>query len=402
MTRITSGIALGMLLALAGIAEAKSVSIDFTGDSPVSQGLTQVNKEADKDGDTTIAQRGGKNVAATGNTDQSRYLYLAIDPAFKQDLKTAWVTVEYFDEGTGGFKVEYDSQDDPHTAATLGDTTARTKHDTKTFTRQTWHLTNIKLAGGQEGGADLRINDRAGDDPDGAEYIAKVTVSDEDPDFVRFPYAVNKITIDGVANPAEWDGAHIVTLDRAQFGAESNWTGPEDFSGTYSFKWDEEALYIRGQVVDATPRLNTAEGGHYWNGDGMEQFLGLDDSDTEITNGFTETDFKVMIGLGQTPKWSVDRRDGNDPTDFGDMKANIGIANTSDPVGYNFEARIPWSVLNNATVTPGQRIRWHMYANNSKVDPSEQQVAMTPSGRGDLNHKLSLWYRAVLEPKPAQ
>src|SRR6266511_2381640 len=91
--RITSGIALGMLLAVAGIAEAKTVSIDFTGAAPDSQGLTQVNKEQDKDGATTVVQRGGKNVATTGNTDKSRYLYLKIDdPTFKQDLKTAWVT----------------------------------------------------------------------------------------------------------------------------------------------------------------------------------------------------------------------------------------------------------------------------------------------------------------------
>src|SRR5689334_8664005 len=107
MIRSTSGLTLGMLLVFAGLAQAKTVSIDFTGATPVEQGLKQVNAERDKDGATTIVQRGGKNVAMTGNTDASRYLYLQIDPTFKQDLKTAWVTVDYFDEGTGGFKVEY-------------------------------------------------------------------------------------------------------------------------------------------------------------------------------------------------------------------------------------------------------------------------------------------------------
>ena len=68
-------------------------------------------------------------------------------------------------------------------------------------------------------------------------------------------------------------------------GANANgggsWGGANDFSGTYSFKWDETALYLLGQVVDATPRLNDQggnTGGQYWDGDGMEQFIGLDDS----------------------------------------------------------------------------------------------------------------------------
>lgn len=99
MTRFTSGTCLGMVLALASVAEAKTVSIDFTGASPVSQGLTQVSNAQTKDGTTIIAQRGGKNVAMTGNSATNRYLYLAIDPAFKTGLKSVWLTVVYFDEG---------------------------------------------------------------------------------------------------------------------------------------------------------------------------------------------------------------------------------------------------------------------------------------------------------------
>src|SRR6266571_4738488 len=79
----------------------------LTGDTPVSQGLRQVNDKA-SDGVTTIVKKGGMNVAATGGTDAARYLYLAIDPAFKQGLKSVWVTVNYFDEGKDGFNLDYD------------------------------------------------------------------------------------------------------------------------------------------------------------------------------------------------------------------------------------------------------------------------------------------------------
>jgi len=407
---MTSGLTLGLLLAFAGLAQAKTVSIDFTGAAPDSQGLKQVNSDRTQSGATTIVQRGGKNVAMTGNTDASHYLYLQIDPAFKQDLKSAWVTVEYFDEGTDGFKLQYDGQDDAYTN-TL-DPTTRPKFDTKAFEHQTWHITNFKLAGGEEGGADLRIDDRAADDADGPEFISRVTVSDQDPDFVHFPYAVNKITLDGKADPTEWDGAYTVKLDQVLYDTANgaNWGGPNDFSGTYSFKWDESGLYLLGQVIDATPRLNDTGGqanGQYWNGDGMEQFIGLDDSNPEITDGMTDADFKVMISLGTTPQWAIADRgvfvDGNDPTDLGNIGSNIAIVNTDNPKGYVFEMRIPWNIHHSSdAVEAGQRIRWHMYANNSRELPSNQDVAMSPSGRGNLNRIMASWNRAMLDPKPTQ
>jgi len=405
MKRLAVTLSLGLILGLASFAQAKTVSIDFTGASPVSQGLNQVNN---KDGATTIVQRGGKNVATTGNSDASRYLYLQIvDPAFKQGLQHVWVTVEYFDEGKGAFKLQYDGQDDPYTT---GNPASRTKFDTRVFNRQTWHLTGFKLQGGEEGGADLRIDDRGGDDVDGAEFIATVTVSDEDPQFVHFPYAVNKIVIDGVANPAEWDGAFTVTLDKGQYDENKgvDWGGPQDFSGIYSFKWDEEALYLHGQVVDATPRLNDTGGmgnGQYWNGDGMEQYIGLDDSNPEITDGMVEgTDFKVMISLGDPPKWAIaDRgvlKEGNDPIDLGEIKNNIAIVKTDK--GYDFELRIPWNIYNKLSVKSGQRIRWEMAANNSKEIPSKQQVILQPSGRTNFNDNVSAWFRCMLDPNPVQ
>ena len=407
MTRFSWGTTLGLTLALAGFAEAKTVSIDFTGASPVSQGLTLVQN---KDGATVIAPRTDKNgitknVAMTGNTGTNHYLYLAIDPAFKQGLKSVWLTVDYFDEGKDGFAVQYDGQSDPLTGT--GTPTPRTKFNTQEFTHQTWHLTDFKLAGGQDGGADLRIDDAM----DGPESISKVTVSDADPDFVHFPYAVNKITLDGKADPAEWDGAYTVTLNRAQQDTNGGgaWTGPDDFSGTYSYKWDENALYVLGKVVDATPRLNdqgTYGAPAYWSGDGMEQYIGLDDSDPEVHDQMVaDTDFKLTISLGDTPMWASEDRgvfaDGNPTTDLGAIKDNIAIVNTDNPKGYVFEMRIPWNIHHSTDkVTAGQRIRWAMFANNSKELPSNQDVAMSPTGRDTFNKNVSAWNRAMLDPKP--
>src|SRR5262249_20087164 len=157
------GLSFGLILGLGGVAQAKSVSIDFTGATPVAQGLTQVNNSAGSDGVTTIARRGGKNVAQTGNTDASRYLSLKLDETFKHGRKSVWVSVEYFDEGKGTFTLQFDGQDDP--ATTASGPNPRTKFDSRQFRHQTWHLIGPKLQGGMTGSADLRIDDGA-DDPE--------------------------------------------------------------------------------------------------------------------------------------------------------------------------------------------------------------------------------------------
>jgi hypothetical protein len=396
MKLVAVGAALGLALAACGNANAKQVVIDFTGATPVSTGITQVNNSAGSDGVTQTEKKGTTNVAATGGTDQARYMYLALDPAFKQGLKSVWITVEYFDEGKGGFRVQYDGQDDAY--QTASDPPIGLNFDTQVIQKQTWHLVNFKLSGGQQGGADIRLDDRAGDDKDGPLYVAKVTVSDTDPDFSPIPYAVTKIVVDGKIDGAEWENAYKATVDRPQhdaFQAGTSWKSPEDFSGTYSIKWDENALYILGQVKDATPRMNDKEAPEHWNGDGAEFAIALDDSDPERTS-IIETDFKVTIGVGQTPGWTL-RHEGSD-MDIGAVGNNLAITDTTD--GYLFELQIPWSILNNAKVAPNQRIAWSMFANNSRKLPSEQQMALNPFGRTDTNRNVSGWARAVLLPKP--
>ena len=93
MKGFTAGLSLGLMLAASGMSHANTAVIDFTGAAPVASGVKQVNSERDKDGAVTIVQRGGKNVAQTGNTDTDHYLYLALDPAFKQGLKSGQISI---------------------------------------------------------------------------------------------------------------------------------------------------------------------------------------------------------------------------------------------------------------------------------------------------------------------
>jgi hypothetical protein len=69
--------------------------------------------------------------------------------------------------------------------------------------------------------------------------------------------------------------------------------------------------------------------------------------------------------------------------------------------GYLFELQIPWKLLNpDLPVKQGQRIVWYMFANNSSVDPSEQEIALGSAGRTGISSSPQGWIRAVLDPKP--
>jgi hypothetical protein len=381
---------------MAGAARANSVFIDFTGDSIVSQGLTQVNGSRGDTGFTQIVKRSNWNTAATGGSSSARYLYLKIDDSFKQNLTSVWATVTYFETGKKGFTLEFDGSKG---ATTNFPPFTRLQYDSGTFVSHIWHLSGFRLQGRQPGGADLRIND-GGTSP---VYIAKVVVSDTDPNLIHFPYATKSPTIDGKVDSGEWEGASTVKLDNPRqegFRAASKFTTPDQFSATYSFQYDENAFYILGQVVDATPRLNTIRNGvDYWNGDAIEQFLGLDDSDPERLDFKSGTDFQVMVGLGASPGWAVSDHDRPAGISLDPIGNNLALVNTTN--GYLFELQIPWKLLTpNLKVKQGQRIAWYMFADNSTRTPSQQEVALGPTGAWYAAGLPSVWIRAVLDPKP--
>jgi len=77
------------------------------------------------------------------------------------------------------------------------------------------------------------------------------------------------------------------------------------------------------------------------------------------------------------------------------------VAQRQDGAPDDFEMRIPWNIYNNNSVKAGQRIRWEMAANNSKIiGPSDQQVILQPTGRSAFNNNPSAWLRGMLDAKP--
>jgi hypothetical protein len=388
-----TALCLSLLLGVAGGASAVTATLDFT-DPTKTKDVALV---ANDDGKTTEVTEGGIKAVKTSGSDDGTvgYLYLNVTDDLFKDANTLWVRVDYFDQGEDTWHVEYDTEADPYARVASA---ARRKFDTRVWTSHTVKLINFQLQGRQDGGSDIAITDEG----DGPEIIRQVIITDEDPDKIHFPKVdpANPITIDGVKKAGEWDNALSFNLNRAEYDVigATNWGGPEDFSGIYSFKWDEKGMYVLGEVTDATPRLNDAEPPNYWNGDGLELFLGLDQSDPNRTTYQEGTDFHVFISMGETPAWA-NQYLGVSAEDRGPVPAeNLAIANTD--TGYMFEFLLPWTFLKeDAKVTDGQEIAWYMFANNSLViGPSAQQVAMTPFRRNGPSGNPSRWAAAVLEP----
>jgi hypothetical protein len=390
-----TALCLAVLVSAAGAAGAATAVMDFT-DATKTSNVTLVTNA---DGATTEVTEGGiKAVQTSGTADGTvGYLYLNVQDDLFKDATALWVRVDYFDQGTDTFAVEYDTEADPVMVAAP----IRTKTDTRVWTSQTFKLIDFQLQGRQEGGSDLRISDQG----DGPEIIRQVVVTDEDPDKIHFPKVdpAKPITINGVKGEGEWDGALSFTLDRADQDVTGNFQSKEDFSGTYSFKWSDQGMYVLGEVNDATPRLNDAPAPGYWNGDGLELFIGLDQTNPNRTSYQEGTDFHVFIGMGETPAWANQFLDpetqANVDEDRGPVPAeNLAIVNTD--TGYMFELFMPWTFLKaDAKVTDGQEIAWYMFANNSRViGPSNQDMAMVPFKRSGPSGNPSRWATAVLEP----
>jgi hypothetical protein len=387
-----------LTLALSPRAHAVTAVIDFN-DTQNTANVQLITNGPH--GQVTNLTIGGRNAVETGGTSVNRYLYMALPTGLFATSKAVWAVVDYYDQGADTFSVDYRGKG--------GNTTAGeappyvTKHDTKAWTRYSIQLTRFNFTEIGPGGADLWIDDRA----DGPEIIDKITVTDEDPDLTHWPHVdpAHPIKIDGVISPGEWDGAYTVTLNTAAQDALAgvDWGGPQDFSGTYYYKWDESGLYVRGDVTDATPRLNNQTGDQAYTGDGFEEYLALDWSDPTRTSFLPGTDFHVFIGLGHTPMWGF--ASGHQYFNWGAIPLdNLAIKNTTKPVGYQFEFYQPWQKLLDAekntktVIQAGQQIGWDMFANNSKELPSNQDVAMSPFKRTNPSDDRSIWATVVLEP----
>jgi len=400
MKGYSTALGLTLLLGVAGAASAATAVVDFR-DPTKTVDATVVANAGGKV--TEVTQKGEKGVQ-TGGDGTNQFLYLDVKDDLFKGAKALYMNVEYFNAGTDSFAVEYGGTVDDGSGTLTDDALlganpgVKIKSDTQTWIRQqVFTLANPKLQGGMDGKADIRIDDLA----DGPEIIGRITISDEDPRHPNIPQiTVDKpITIDGKKSDGEWDNAYTFTLNAKEFDAVdgTNWTSPEDFTGTYSFKWDKNGLYILAEVIDDDPLH--ADRDNLWENDGMELYVGLDQSNPGRTVYQTDTDFQVITALKQpsvrvtykgSPSWGD--AVGPDPVPAADMVV------TKTEKGYLFEYVVRWEYIKPGfTPTPGQNMGFNMFGNDSDTDTGGQDTAMTPFKGKSMYANPSAWVTATLQ-----
>lgn len=159
-----------------------TVSLGATSGSPQENGIRWVQNGEDTDGYGTITSWEGREVIQTGPTAEphtDRFLYGDVDDTFLfsgRPTREVWVTMEYYDQGTTPFRLDYDATDNPWKAA---ETVNRT--ETNEWKSHTWHLTDANFANREQNVADFRIWDGNDTFDENDLYISKITVTTVNP-----------------------------------------------------------------------------------------------------------------------------------------------------------------------------------------------------------------------------
>lgn len=391
-----------------GLSASAQDSVSITlGSANVESGLFL--KEPDG-GATTVVSKGGSSARSTAPPADKTggCMYFATDPAFANNgsIGTLFVTIEYWDEGTDRFRLEYDAQPDPanpnpdvdaFTAAQSGEAIA--KYDTKKWVTYQFRLANVYFGKRQPGSADFRINDMTVDvngipaDGEAPEIIRKVVVSKTEPIPLHIKYTAAPIKIDGVIDEAAWKDAQVFVVDNALQDVirPSKWTGTNDYSLQARFAWDTNYLYLVYDVNDDVPRCNTDVPNTSWNGDGAEVYFGFDQSNPGRSAYLPDTDFHICMSAGPNPTWAIFGAGGGmiwEPTEGGPFQPKDNLIVKDRPQGYILEARIPWAMLVgpngvvNKPPAPRQLVGFNVFGNDGdNPDAPAQEKAMGFTGR---------------------
>jgi hypothetical protein len=370
-------------------------------------------------GATTVVTKGGSAARSTLPPEGmwGGFMYFATDPAFANEgsVETLFVTVEYFDEGSDQFRLEYDAQPDPEnpnpdtdpfTPAQAG--AALVKYDTQKWVTYQFRLANVFFGKRQPGEADFRINDLTMDafgnpvDGEAPEVIRKVVVSKTEPIPLHIKFTTTPIKLDGRLDEPAWKDAQPFMVDRAAQDVirPTKWTGTNDYALDARYAWDNTYLYLGYDATDDVPRLSRDDPAQAWNGDGTEIYFGFDQSKPGRSTYLQNTDFQVAITVGPNPTWEVLQGGGIIwmPEPDGPFQPADNLVVKDTPRGYILEARIPWAMfvgpngITNQPPIPGQLVGFNVLANDGdNPDAPAQEKAMSFTGRPQAYLNPGAW-----------
>jgi len=140
------------------------------------------------DGDTTPTTIGGRDCRTNTDPNSDFYMYYNIEDtwAYQGSRSEVFVTIEYYDAGTGSLNLQYDSSDPaPFPQDIYKSGGSVTLSNTNTWTTHTYQITDAYFSNRQNGGADFRIFGGVGN----TFYLDFVRVSTDNPGLI-LPVAI--------------------------------------------------------------------------------------------------------------------------------------------------------------------------------------------------------------------
>lgn len=192
------------------------------------------------------------------------------------------------------------------------------------------------------------------------------------------------VIIDG--DLGEWDRRGPIRIDRAEQrdlregGVLSRaWGGPEDCSGTFYFAYDDQYLYLAGEVRDDDRVANNEI---WFNGDCVELFLDTNRGADPDTFEFDDAAFQLcLMPYNPARAWGVLKRGNKNLLADGDFHGVRVASRPTQGAGYTFESR--WPFANFPELGPTRAgIGFNIALNDHDRSPSDRESYLTVNGRG--------------------
>ncbi|MES2388838.1 MAG: sugar-binding protein [Bacteroidota bacterium] len=171
--------------------------------------------------------------------------------------------------------------------------------------------------------------------------------------------------VDGVVNTDEYTGQSILVKN-----------------SSFRVSYDNEAIYLAGEVTDEDPLENKNENGDVWNGDAIEFALGLNTGADSARASLGEGDYHIIIKATAQPyvySWAKASKLAG---------ANVKTTKTAD--GYSIEARIPYAELGAKPIKAGTVITAEIAIDNGDMKGRKSQIYWNSEKPG-FNERPFMW-----------
>ncbi len=206
------------------------------------------------------------------------------------------------------------------------------------------------------------------------------TGSTRQPRSLLAPHAAAGHKVDGVRMP--WPTRPSERIGKAELIMGQN---KGDVRGDFWLCWDDANLYLFIDVNDPTPCLGAKQPESFWNGDGVELFLGAEAPEETGELRFTDRQLLVSATPGAGAYWA--KQSVQPPVEVKVLQFAAGN-------GYSLELAVPWSALGVTKPHTGMKLRFDLALDNSDGEKRIDQLIW--SGTAYNHSDRSRWGTATL------